>query len=372
MLVYVYAGYPLLIYLAARFVGRPICRDAIEPSVSVVIAAYNEEDVIEATVRNKLSQHYPADKLEIVVISDGSTDSTDQLVSQLCHSYPGQVRLLRQEPRAGKTSALNMAIEDIRGEIVVFADANSMYADDAIRLLVRSFADPLVGYVTGKMVYLDEGRSLTEGGCSSYMRYENFLRVQETRTGSVVGVDGGIDAVRKELYTTMRADQLPDFVLPLQVVSKGYRVVYESDAVLTEPALESGNDEYRMRVRVALRALWALWDMRYLFNVARYGFFSVQLFSHKLLRYAGFIFLIGAVASNLVLVIESMLYQLSLVAQISFYCLAIWGHVKSRAGERSKLGYIPYYFMLLNLASAQAFAKFMMGKKQVIWEPRKG
>ncbi len=372
MLVYVYAGYPVLAYCTSRLFGRPVRQDDIEPSVSVVIAAYNEQDVIEATIVNKLSQDYPHEKLKVVVVSDGSTDRTDEQVVKLCARYPGRVRLLRQEPRAGKTSALNMAVKELRGEIIVLSDANSMYAPDAIRLLVRNFSDPAVGYVTGKMVYVNEGESATGEGCSSYMRYENFLREQETRIGSVVGVDGGIDAVRKELFSPMRADQLPDFVLPLKVVAQGYRVVYEPGAVLREPALKSGGDEYRMRVRVSLRALWALWDMRHMFNVFRYGLFSVQLLSHKLLRYAAFFFLISTAAGNLALMSDSTLYQFLVAIQAAFYALAYWGHKKSRIGKRRRISYVPYYFVLLNLASAQAFVKFVMGKKQVVWEPRTG
>jgi cellulose synthase/poly-beta-1,6-N-acetylglucosamine synthase-like glycosyltransferase len=371
-LVYIYIGYPCLVYLMSQWFGRPVCKQDIEPSVTVVISAHNEQDTIEATIKNKLEQDYPPDKLDILVVSDGSTDKTDQRINDLCNRYPGRIKLLRQEPRAGKTSALNMAFNEVHGEIIVFSDANSIYSENAIRLLVRNFADPTVGYVTGSMVYMNKEESATAEGCSSYMRYENFLRGVETGVGSVVGVDGGIDAIRKELFSPMRADQLPDFVLPLHIVSQGYRVVYEPSAILSEPALELSNDEYRMRVRVSLRALWALWDMRHLFNVFRYGLFSVQLLSHKLLRYAVFLFLIGAAASNLALMTDSTLYQFTLVAQVGFYALAIRGYIKSRAGERSRIGYMPYYFMLLNLASAQAFGKFLSGKKQVIWEPRTG
>ena len=371
MLVYVYIGYPCLVYLISQWFGRPVCKQDIEPSVSVVISAYNEQEIIEATVENKLAQDYPPDKLDILVVSDGSTDDTDQQIKDLCKRYPGRIKLLRQA-RAGKTSALNMAFNETHSEIIVFSDANSIYSENAIRLLVSNFADPAVGYVTGSMVYVNKEESATAEGCSSYMRYENFLRGVETGVGSVVGVDGGIDAIRKELFSPMRADQLPDLVLPLKVVSQGYRVVYEPSAILREPALEHGDDEYRMRVRVSLRALWALWDMRHLFNVFRYGLFSVQLLSHKLLRYTAFLFLFGAAASNLILATDSTLYQFTLVAQAGFYALAIRGLGKSRAGERSRIGYMPYYFMLLNLASAQAFGKFVARKKQVIWKPRTG
>lgn len=372
MLVYIYAGYPLLVYLGSRLFGCPIKKKNIEPGVSVVIAAYNEKDVIEATLENKLQQDYPADKLDVVVVSDGSTDGTDQLVSELCKKYPGRLKLLRQEPRAGKTSALNMAVQELRGEVIVFADANSMYAENAVRLLVRNFADRSVGYVTGKMVYVTEGHGAAGEGCSSYMRYENFLREQESGIGSVVGVDGGVDAVRAELFSPMRADQLPDFVLPLKVVSGHHRVVYEPAAVLTESALDRGGSEYSMRVRVALRALWALRDMRHLLNPVRYGFFSLQLLSHKILRYLAFVFLVGAAISNAILADFSLLYGVSAVLQISLYGLAGLGVLSGRSGPGKLIPHFPYYFLLLNLASAQAFFKFITGKKQVLWKPRLG
>ncbi|MDR2877615.1 MAG: glycosyltransferase family 2 protein [Chromatiales bacterium] len=372
LLIYVYVGYPALMYLVARVFPRPVYTGEDFPLVTVLIAAHNEQDCIEATVRNKLTQDYPAEKLDVVVVSDGSIDATDQRVVELCKAYPSRVHLIRQEPRAGKTSALNLAMPTLKGEIVVFSDANSMYAQDAVRQLVRRFADPAIGYVTGKMVYATDGDNATGDGCSAYMRYENVLRDLESKVGSVVGVDGGIDVIRKHLYTPMRADQLPDFVQPLHVVTQGYRVVYEAGALLREPALSSGADEYRMRVRVSLRALWALWDMRHLFNIFRYGFFSIQLASHKLLRYAVFLFLIAAAVTNVVLVNEGVIYQLALAVQVAFYTLAWWGHGRSRRGIRSRIGYIPYYFMLLNLASAQAFGKFMLGKKQTVWKPRTG
>lgn len=372
VLVFVYFGYPAMVYCIGRLSGRPIRKMDSVPSVTVLIAAYNEQDYIEETIRNKLVQNYPPDNLEVIVVSDGSTDETDQRVTELGQQFPGRVKLLRQEPRSGKTSALNHAIGEVRTDIVVFSDANSLYAPDAISKLVRNFADPDVGYVTGRMVYVTDAESAAGEGCTTYMRYENFLREQETRAGSIVGVDGGIDAVRRTLYSPMRADQLPDFVLPLKVVERGYRVVYEAEAVLREKALGDTSDEYRMRVRVSLRALWALWDMRHLLNAFRYGRFAFQMLSHKVLRYAVFIFLLTAALSNIWLAGTALVYSLSMLGQVVFYVLAAIGYFRSRGGKQSMLGFIPYYFLLLNLASAQAFYKFAMGQKQVIWSPRTG
>jgi len=178
------------------------------------------------------------------------------------------VRLIRQEPRAGKTSALNIAVPEARGEILIFSDANSIYEQNVLRELADNFNDPSVGYVTGKMIYTNADGTPSGDGCTAYMKYENRLRSWETSLGSIVGVDGGIDAVRKELYQPMNPDQLPDFVLPLKVVAQGYRVVYEPEAILKESSLATAKDEYKMRVRVALRALWGMWDMHHLLTLS--------------------------------------------------------------------------------------------------------
>lgn len=368
-LCYVYVGYPLIIHLLARWKVRPVGTSAIEPTVTIVIAAYNEAASIAATISNKLALDYPTEKLEIIVISDGSTDGTDSIVE----GFAGErVRLIRQEPRAGKTSALNLAVPTAGGEILVFSDANSLYDPQALRRLVANFADPHVGYVTGKMIYTNPDGTLIGDGCSAYMKYENFLRAAESGFGSVVGVDGGIDAMRKALYRPMQSDQLPDFVQPLKVIEQGYRVVYEPEALLMEPTLNTSKDEYRMRVRVALRAFWALHDMRQLLFFRSNPLFSWQLWSHKVLRYLCFVFLLSAFVSNLFLVGSGWFYQLLFVLQCAFYGLAVaTPALEARGYAPGPVGFVRY-FVLLNLACAQAFVKFLLRRKQVTWTPRKG
>src|SRR6185437_1903068 len=281
---YPYAIYPLCVAFLRAIRPRTVHSDTITPTVTVVISAYNEVPYIEATVRNKLAQDYPEALLDVMVASDASNDGTDEVLSQLARQEP-RVTFFRQEPRGGKTAALNALVQRARGDIIVFSDANSMYDANTVRSLVAPFADRTVGYATGRMLYVDAQGSLVGDGCSAYMHYENRLRAWESAIGSVVGVDGGVDAMRRCLYVPMRADQLPDFVLPLAVVEQGHRVVYAPQAVLKEEALSSESAEYRMRIRVALRALWALWDKRALLNPMRFPLFSWQLVSHKLLRY---------------------------------------------------------------------------------------
>ena len=372
LLAYVYAGYPLLARLLGAIADRRV--QAAEPgthlpTVTVMIAAFNEARHIEATVRNKLESDYPADKLDVVVISDESEDGTDDLVRGIGNP---RVRLVRQEPRAGKTSALNLAMPEVASEVVVFSDANSLYRPDTITHLVAALADPDVGYVTGRMVYKAPDGSLTGEGCSTYMVYENKLREWETRLGSVVGVDGGVDALRRELWTPMNPDQLPDFVEPLSVREQGFRVVYEPRALLYEDALATAADEFRMRVRVSLRAFHALKDKAALLNPLRFGIFAWQLFSHKVLRYLAFLGMIGAFVANFALSwSEGGIWTLIQTGQVIFYMTAGYGQLMNRLGQTPpKLVGLAYYLCVLNLASALAFWQFLQGKKQVTWKPR--
>lgn len=363
-----YAGYPALLALVSAVRGRPPIRTDVEPSVSILIAAHNEEASIGPTVANKLQLDYPAGELEIIVISDGSVDGTEDIVRGFADRG---VKLIVQDPRQGKTAGLNRAAMEAKGEILVFSDANSMYRRDVLRKLACNFADPSVGYVTGKMVYVDDTGSLIGSGCSAYMRYENTLRALESRVGSVVGVDGGVDAVRKSLYEPMRADLLPDFVLPLRVVEKGYRVVYEPEALLMETTLTDSADEMRMRVRVILRSFHALWFMRGLFNPFRSGFFSFQLFAHKVLRYLVGALQVGALAANVPLAAGSRFYSTLLGVQIAFYALAAGGFALRRKNASGVFRY-PYYLCLLNSAAMVALWKFLKGERITVWKPRKG
>lgn len=366
---YIYAGYPLLAAGLAACLHQTVKKKTFEPPVTILISAYNEAEGIATTIENKLGLEYPQNKLEIIVISDGSTDRTDAIVQSFAAHG---VRLLRQEPRAGKTSALNMAVPLAKGDIIIFSDANSLYAPDTLRKLLANFADEKVGYVTGKMIYANPDGTPIGEGCSAYMKYENALRSIETRLGSVVGVDGGIDAVRATLYRPMNADQLPDFVQPLKVVEQGYRVVYEPEAVLWEPTLKDTEDEYRMRVRVSLRAFWALFDMRQLLWPGGNPLFAWQLWSHKVLRYLCFWFLLVAYVTNWLLLGNGEGYTVMLVLQHAGYVGALAAPRTKRAGVWGKLLTFSRYFVLLNLAAAHAFAKFLLGKKQVVWTPRKG
>lgn len=368
---YIYAGYPLGVLLLAPLLDRRVRKADIVPQVTVVISAYNEEAEIERTVVNLLEQDYPADRLDVLVVSDGSTDRTDQILADLVQRSGGRVRSFRQE-RQGKTVALNFALGVATSEIVAFADANSLYAPNAVRALVRNFADPSVGYVTGRMTYTNATGSPVADGCRAYMRYENLLRRFETRVGSIVGVDGGIDAIRRDLYVRMRPEELPDFALPLSVVERGCRVVFEPDAVLFEPALARASDELRMRVRVSLRALWTLQDKRPLLNPFRGTLYAWQLLSHKAIRYLAFVPLTGLFAASIATAHLRPFYFWFLMTEIACFALAAAGHLARNATALPSQFFVPYYFFVVNLACLLALWKFCTRERITVWKPRAG
>ncbi len=370
IILYCYVLYPLTLMIIGKFYALPLQASDITPAVSIVISAYNEAHVIKKNIENKLNLNYPHDKLEIIVVSDASNDGTDEIVKEFTN---GCVRLIRQEPRQGKTAAINKAVATAKSEIICFADANSIWDKDALNKIIRNFADTKVGYVTGKMVYVNSAGNIIGDGCNTYMRYENKLRELETQIGSIVGVDGGIDAVRKTLYEPMNPELLPDFILPLKVVEKGYKVIYESEAILKEESLSNTKDEFKMRVRVILRSLHALWYMKHLLNPVKFKVFAWQLFSHKVLRYFVWTFMLLAFITNLFLFNYGQIYSLMMYLQIIFYILVILGVISEKRDFRiKKITYIPYYFFLVNLSSAIAFFKFLKGENTVIWQPRKG
>lgn len=370
LIIYIYIGYPILLRFLPKLPRYTSDTTAdFQPPVTILIPAFNEASVIESTIQNKLAQHYSADALQIIVISDESEDGTDDIVQRMA-STDRRISLIRQTPRQGKTAGLNLAIPNASGEIIIFSDANSHYHPNAIQELVNCFDNPDVGYVTGKMVYTNSDGSLVGDGCSAYMKYENAMRHLETQMGSVVGVDGGIDAIRKELYQAMKPDQLPDFVLPLKVVTQGKRVIFCEKALLNEESLSNSQSEFRMRIRVSLRAYWAMWDMKHLFNPFTYKIFALQILSHKLLRYLAFIPLILAFVSNGFITGHSDLYQLTFLLQVFFYGAASF--VVLNDGTHNRWLGLIHYFCLINVASAMAFIKFVKGEKIVVWKPRVG
>jgi cellulose synthase/poly-beta-1,6-N-acetylglucosamine synthase-like glycosyltransferase len=364
-LFYTYAGYPLLISLVSALRPRRVRRGEIEPTVSVIITAYNEERDLKAKLENTLALDYAHNLLEIIVASDCSTDRTDEIVREFAHG----VRLQRQSERLGKTAAQNAAVQQARGEIVLFSDATSLYEPDVIRAIVPNFADPEVGCVAGRLIYVDVSDSRVGHGARSYWGYEAFLKRHESRAGSLIGTSGCLYAVRKSAYVPLYHEACGDFIIATKMVEQGLRTVYEPDAVCTEQTNRHNDKELKMRVRIIAQTFTDLWRHRSILNPFRSGFYGVQLLSHKVMRYLVPFFLMGLFIASGVLASDALSYRMILVVQLAGYMCPALAWMLDRVGIRSRLLAFPQYFILANLASLIACYQLLRGERYARWEP---
>jgi cellulose synthase/poly-beta-1,6-N-acetylglucosamine synthase-like glycosyltransferase len=362
---FIYAGYPALMFAISLILRRPVRRDDIKPRVSVIIAAYNEERDIEAKLKNTLALDYPRDRIEIIVASDCSTDRTDDIV----RGFAAQGVILRQQPdRYGKTVAQNRAVKISSGEILVFSDATTMLKPDAIRKIVRNFADPEVGCVAGQLIYADSVSSVVGDGCRSYWRYETFLKRCESRTGSLVGVSGALYAVRRICHARLAGDMIDDFAIATEIHLQGLRTVYELEAIAVESVNRRSRDEFRMRVRVIKQTLSALNRYRHTLNPFRHKMFAFQMVAHKALRYLVPLLLIVALVASGAGSRSVVWLRFALAGQLALYGAAVAGFIIDRRKGRLGLLAIPYYFALGNVAAVVAFFKALVGETYVTWE----
>ncbi len=367
LIAYAYFGYPLVLMIfglavrqRTRMASEPLS-PADAPSISILIPAHNEEGVIGAKLDNAFSLYYPGE-MQIIVVSDGSTDSTSQIVS----SYSDDSRLLFVDlpERKGKANALNSGIGAATGDVVVFSDASILLEEQALWEVVQPFANSDVGCVSG------EDRIKGGGGEGLYGEYELFLRRQESNLGSIVGASGSFYAQRKSLVTEFPEGVAPDFLSVLNTVQRGYRAVSASKAIGYMTAIADSKNEFRRKVRTVIRGMTALFQNRALLNPIRYPVFSFFLLSHKVVRWCVPIFLLLLLLINLFL-LESTLYQLLLVAQLSFYSVALLAHLSADLLARSSLMRIALYFSVSNAAILVAWVKYLRGFRQEIWGPSK-
>lgn len=366
LLAYVYVGYPLLVYIASRAFRGRIKRSAIEPTVTILITAFNEEAAIAEKLENTLAIEYPAEKLEILVASDGSTDRTDAITGE--YASRG-VRLFRQEGRVGKTETQNNAVNAATGEIVLFSDATTEYAPDVLQKLLPAFADETVGCVAGRLIYVNEAGSSVGSGARSYWNYETLLKTAESDVCSLIGASGCLYAVRRAAYVPMYPEACSDFLICTMLFRKGLRSVFEPDAVCIEHTNHRTRDEMKMRVRVILQTYTDLWRNRDMLNPFKSGFFAVELISHKCLRYAVPLMLAVLFAANGVLAAFSNVFLAAFGLQVLFYATAIAGWLLDRMGKPLALLSIPHYFVLANIASVIGFYRFLRGERYAAWDP---
>lgn len=366
ILFYTYIGYPAMIYALSLIFPFRHNKGFIEPGVTILITAYNEEKDIREKIENTLAIEYPKEKLEIIVASDGSTDSTDQIVGEF--SARG-VKLFRQEGRVGKTVTQNNAIAATKGEIVLFSDATTMLKPDVLRKILPNFADERIGCVAGKLIYVDKKGSDVGTGARGYWNYETWIKQSESRFCSMIGVSGCLYAVRREAYVPMYAEACSDFLIVSLVYENGQKTIFEPEAICYEETNVNTDKEMQMRIRVIAQSLVDIWRAKRLLNPFKTGFFALELFSHKILRYAIPFFLFVCFFSAAFLASNSLFWAGIFGIQAAFYLIALGGRLLEGIGMKLGIFSMPLYFCLANSASLIALFRIIRGERVAAWEP---
>jgi len=356
-----YFGYPAFLFLASFFLNKPYVKKDIEPSVSLIIPAHNEEKVIADKLNNALSLEYPKDKLEIVMILDGCTDKTKEIAQRFGDS---RIRIIEQTPRKGKMAALNLAVSRANGEVIVFTDANSMYEKDAVKKLVGNFADEKIGCVCGELKYRNE--SLVGEGEDLYWKYEKFIKTKESQLRSLLVVNGSIYAIRKELFEPVGETLADDFAVPMVIFKKGYGLVYEPEAITLEKTAGSTKEGINQKARIiaqGLKASFAIGAVILSSGPLR----LLQFLFHKFVRWFVPLFLVIIFVTNILLA-DMAFYRVAFIAQLLFYSFALIGYLLEEKNIKIKIFKVPFYFCVVNLASAIGVLRFLTGGIKGTWE----
>jgi len=372
---YTFMGYGILLYFIIRLKriikGKPAIVAPINdllPNCTLVVAAYNEEFLIEEKIKNCLALKYPPGKLKLLFVTDGSTDKTPEIVGR----YP-QVQLLHSPERAGKIAAVHRAMTFINTDAVVFTDANTFLNPEAIITICRHYADGTVGAVAGeKRVQIDENADASAAGEGFYWKYESALKKWDSELYSVVGAAGELFSVRRELYQDVPADTvLDDFMISMLIATKGYRIIYEPNAYASETASENVSEELKRKIRIAAGGIQSILRLKSLFNPFKYPILSFQYISHRVLRWTVTPFLLILVfVLNILLALQpgELFYQAFMAAQVLFYVLALTGMIMEKRNIRIKALFIPYYFCVMNYAVLMGIVRYFTTKQSAIWE----
>lgn len=370
---YTYVGYGIIIYIFSKLKQRKTLTslpDDALPEVTLLIAAYNEESFIKEKITNTLALDYPAGKLRVFFVTDGSSDRTPDLVKE----HPN-VTLFHQPERRGKIHAVNRVMKHVATPIVVFCDANTYLNGAAIRNIVRHYQDPTVGGVAGeKRIFKKEEDNASGAGEGLYWKYESFLKKKDAEVYSIVGAAGELFSIRTALYEAPDENMIiEDFYMSLRVVARGYRFAYEPDAYAMETASASVGEEWKRKVRICAGAFQAMGRLLYLLNPFRYGIVSFQYLSHRVLRWTlAPLFLPLILLSNVYLaLVPGGIYTLLLAAQVGFYGIAVLGWRWQDRNVSIKGFFVPYYFAVMNLAVYAGLSRFLRGRQSVVWERAK-
>lgn len=358
--IYSYALYPPLLWVLQVFLRRPWAKGSMQHPVSMIVSVYNEESVIQEKIENALSLKYPAELLEIIISSDGSTDKTHEIVSR----YDDPRVVLKRFERVGKTECLNRVVPEAKGDIVLFTDANAMFPPDLLEQVSGNFVDPDVGLVTGWTKYLKAGGG--EDVTGAYSKLEKITKRWESLVCSCVGADGAVFAIRKSLFRPLDVGDINDFIIPLNVVGQGKRVVLDPEVYCREEAADDEEKAYGRQVRITTRTLWAIRRNLGFLNFREFGVFSFFLLSHKVLRLAAPFFFILAFVLNIFLVGQSWVYGITFTCFVLFLgigFLGLFGFVKGSVASICK------FFLLTLSAQFVGWMRMAAGIKDTTWTP---
>jgi cellulose synthase/poly-beta-1,6-N-acetylglucosamine synthase-like glycosyltransferase len=364
---YTFIGYPVMVWLLARLRGRKVRKADLNEHVSVVIACHNEARTIEARIKNLIEADYPPSLLEIIIVSDGSTDRTEELARGVSED---RVRVIAYPARRGKAAALNLGVANARGQIILFGDARQSFDPDAIRRLVANFADHRVGAVSGAYL-LNKGANASVGeSVGFYWKYEEWIRKNEGRLNSVIGAAGAIYAIRRRLWQPVpEGTILDDVYTPMRIALGGHRIVFEEAALARDIWTGTAAREFSRKVRT-LTGNYQLCQLMPRLLLPTYGLFF-QFFSHKLMRLAAPFFLMLLFVTNLIIGGEQVFYFLCLVAQAAFYAGVITGGFLAKRNRKVRLLNVAYIFSVMNAAALVGFFYFIRGKRDV-WSINEG
>ena len=364
LIAYSYIVYPVLLIILDKARDTTILNYSGDlPKVSVIIAAYNEEKVIDKRIENLLSLDYPKDSLEIIIASDGSDDGTNEILGRV---EDGRVTVEVFSERRGKVNVLNDVVPKAKHNIVVFSDANTAFEKDALKKLVRHFGDEKVGCVCGLLKFVSVEGSTSGELEGAYWRYETMLKKLEGVRGSLLGANGAIFALRKNLFFKCPENTIvEDFVVPMKILEKGFKVIYEPEAIAIEDAAKHIIQEKQRRIRIGAGDFQALTMLAGMLNPKK-GFVALSFWSHKVLRWFAWGFMAAAFLANALLLNEPF-YGYVFIVQVIFYMCALAGQMLSWAGIQIKFFNLCYYFVSMNLALFLGFINFISGRHTVKW-----
>ncbi len=366
LIVYTYAGYPLLLALLQLVCHRPVTKRTYLPPVTIIIPFYNEERRVRDKLQNTLDLDYPGDLLQIIVASDCSTDGTDDLLRTYTKSHG--VEMVRLEERQGKHYAQGLALQSARNDIIVFSDASISLPRNSLQKMMGNFSDPGIGCVTSQDAVLDDPDGNNREGL--YIRYDMWLRRLESDCGSTTGLSGAFYATRRELTEDWAPDMSNDFYIPLRAVRRGLRAIIDPNVTCSYKLVRSFREEFKRKVRTIVHGLQVFFHHGGLLNPFRFGLYAWKLASHKLCRWLVPLFMAIAYASNLYLIPHDPLYLWLFILQTAFYGIAALGFLFP-GWHRLNVVRIVYFFAVANLAIAVGWIKFLTGERYTSWEPSK-